>query len=189
MQKAVRASMSGVMPVRLFSRPRVVDTSSTETDAAAVHAAAVSVMGEASLSSRAASAQGAGVSAHRGASAGAFVRRRGYVLLFPLSPPRPMRFFFWWRMSALAEGVSYLLLLFVAMPLKYLYGQPEAVRWAGSLHGGLFVVFVGLLALAWRAGPMTLRQSALGFAASLVPFGAFGFDRYIVRRVEAEAAG
>jgi integral membrane protein len=97
-----------------------------------------------------------------------------------------MRVFFWWRMSALAEGVSYLLLLFVAMPLKYLYGQPEAVRWAGSLHGGLFVVFVVLLALAWRAGPLSLRQSVQGFVASLVPFGAFVFDRHIVRRVEAD---
>jgi integral membrane protein len=93
-----------------------------------------------------------------------------------------------WRVCALAEGVSYLLLLFIAMPLKYVYGQPLAVRLAGSLHGALFVVFVVLLALVLRARTMTLRQGAVAFVASVLPFGAFVFDRYIVRHVDAEGS-
>ena len=53
-----------------------------------------------------------------------------------------MSLFFAWRMSAIIEGISYLLLLFVAMPMKYMYGMPEAVSIVGSAHGLLFVVFI-----------------------------------------------
>ena len=51
------------------------------------------------------------------------------------------------RMTALAEGVSFLTLLFVAMPMKYFMGMPEVVRVVGSIHGGLFLLYVGLLAI------------------------------------------
>jgi integral membrane protein len=49
------------------------------------------------------------------------------------------------RAVALLEGVSYLLLLFVAMPLKYFWEMPLAVRIVGSLHGMLFIVFLAAL--------------------------------------------
>lgn len=98
-----------------------------------------------------------------------------------------MRLFFAWRVSAIAEGISYLLLLFIAMPLKYAYGMPEAVRLVGSLHGGLFVVFIGLLAAVYLKGTMTLKQCVMAFIASLLPFGAFVFDRHIKQRVSARA--
>jgi len=48
------------------------------------------------------------------------------------------------RMIALAEGVSFLTLLFIAMPMKYFMGMPEVVRVVGSIHGVLFVLYVGL---------------------------------------------
>lgn len=98
-----------------------------------------------------------------------------------------MRLFFAWRVSAIAEGISYLLLLFLAMPLKYLYGMPEAVRLVGSLHGGLFVVFIALLAVVYIKGTMTLKQCVVAFIASVLPFGAFVFDHYIKQRVSAHA--
>jgi integral membrane protein len=98
-----------------------------------------------------------------------------------------MRLFFAWRVSAIAEGISYLLLLFIAMPLKYAYGMPEAVRLVGSLHGGLFVVFIGLLAAVYLKGTMTLKQCVMAFIASLLPFGAFVFDRHIKQRVAARS--
>ena len=50
------------------------------------------------------------------------------------------------RIIALAEGISFLTLLFVAMPMKYFMGMPEVVRVVGSIHGGLFLLYVGLLA-------------------------------------------
>ena len=98
-----------------------------------------------------------------------------------------MRLFFSWRVSAIAEGISYLLLLLIAMPLKYLYGLPEAVRLVGSIHGGLFVVFMALLLAVYIRKTMTFKQCTAAFVASLLPFGAFVFDAYIKRRVEAPA--
>ena len=98
-----------------------------------------------------------------------------------------MRLFFAWRVSAITEGISYLALLFVAMPLKYMYGMPEVVRLVGSIHGGLFVVFMALLGAVYIRQTMTLKQCTGAFIASLLPFGAFVFDAYIKRRVKAPA--
>lgn len=98
-----------------------------------------------------------------------------------------MRLFLAWRISALTEGASYLVLLFLAMPLKYLYDLPEAVRLVGALHGGLFVAFMILLGAVYVRKTMTLKQCVAAFVASLLPFGAFVFDRYIKRRVTAPA--
>jgi integral membrane protein len=49
------------------------------------------------------------------------------------------------RLIAFLEGLSFVLLLFVAMPLKYLAELPMAVRIVGSVHGLLFLVFVAAL--------------------------------------------
>jgi len=71
------------------------------------------------------------------------------------------------------EGYSYLLLLFVAMPLKYIFKLPELVRIAGSIHGALFVAFVAaILAMIIQVG-MTLPKAIFAFLLSLVPFGTF----------------
>jgi integral membrane protein len=96
-----------------------------------------------------------------------------------------MSLFFAWRTSAILEGISYLLLLFIAMPLKYMYDMPFAVRVVGSAHGLLFVVFMVLLAIVYLRDTMTFKQCVMGFVASLVPFGAFVFDHYIKQRVVA----
>lgn len=98
-----------------------------------------------------------------------------------------MRLFLAWRVSAITEGISYLLLLLIAMPLKYMYGMPEAVRLVGSIHGGLFVIFMALLIAVYLRQTMTLKQCAAAFVASVLPFGAFVFDAYIKRRVQAPA--
>ena len=84
------------------------------------------------------------------------------------------------------EGVSYLVLLFVAMPLKYLAGMPKAVRIAGSIHGFLFVAFMVALADVWRKRGWSFRKVLLAFASSLVPFGTFALSRHI-RREERNA--
>ena len=79
------------------------------------------------------------------------------------------------------EGVSYLLLLFVAMPLKYLAGMPAAVRIVGSMHGILFVAFVIALLDVWRKRGWPLRKTAWAFLSSLYPFGTFFLSRQIRR--------
>lgn len=91
------------------------------------------------------------------------------------------------RIVALLEGLSYVLLLFVGMPLKYLMGFPQAVRMLGSAHGALFVLFVALLAHVLVVRQLSFGRAALAFGASLVPFGAFWFEAKL-RREEAAAA-
>jgi integral membrane protein len=78
---------------------------------------------------------------------------------------------------ALVEGVSFLILLFVAMPLKYFAGMPAAVKVAGWVHGVLFIFFCMALlhtavAAGWSAG-----RAGLVFVAALLPFGPFVVDR------------
>lgn len=81
------------------------------------------------------------------------------------------------RLVGILEGISFLFLLFVAMPLKYFAGMPLAVRIAGMAHGLLFLTFVYLLFAAATERDWPLRKSALAFFAALVPFGPFVLDR------------
>jgi integral membrane protein len=85
------------------------------------------------------------------------------------------------RLVAIAEGISYLLLLFVAMPLKYLWAMPQAVRVVGMAHGVLFIAFCGALLLAWSDRRWSFGRATLVFLSSLVPFGTFVMDRSLKR--------
>lgn len=80
------------------------------------------------------------------------------------------------RLIGFAEGVSYLLLLGVAVPLKYIAGMPEPVRVVGWLHGVLFVLYVIAVVRAarWRRWPWVQTLEAL--AASVFPLGTFLLD-------------
>jgi integral membrane protein len=80
------------------------------------------------------------------------------------------------RRVALAEAVSYLVLLTVAMPLKYLAGLPLAVRIVGLLHGVLFLVLCWALLQAWL-DKLALRRCMAFLALSFVPIVPFFFDR------------
>ncbi len=75
------------------------------------------------------------------------------------------------------EGYSYLLLLFVAMPLKYIWQMPEYVRIVGLIHGILFVVFVFFIVFLMMMKQLTLKQAFFAFILSLVPFGTFFLKR------------
>ena len=81
------------------------------------------------------------------------------------------------RLVALLEGASFLVLLFIAMPLKYLADQPLAVRVVGSIHGLLFLIFMAALLHAGNVRQWPFRRSVHAFVASIVPFGTFVFDR------------
>jgi len=89
------------------------------------------------------------------------------------------------RLVALLEGSSFLVLLLVAMPLKYLAGLPLAVRIAGSLHGLLFLLFIATLVRTSIQREWPFRRSAVAFAASVVPFGTFVFDRSLREEIAA----
>ena len=87
------------------------------------------------------------------------------------------------RLVALSEGASFLVLLFVAMPLKYLAGLPLAVRIVGSIHGVLFIAFVLILIRVSIDRAWPFRRSLLAFVSSIVPFGTFVFDRSLRQEI------
>jgi integral membrane protein len=87
------------------------------------------------------------------------------------------------RLVALLEGVSFVALLFIAMPLKYLAGLPLAVRIMGSVHGLLFLMFMVALYQASSERGWPHGRSLLAFVSSIVPFGTFIFDRSLRREI------
>lgn len=79
------------------------------------------------------------------------------------------------RIVALLEGTSLLLLLFIAVPLKYMADIPMGVKLVGPIHGVLFLWFVALMLLHLLRRDLTIPQSILGIVASFIPFGTFIF--------------
>lgn len=86
------------------------------------------------------------------------------------------------------EGISFLLLMGVAMPLKYLAGMPEAVRYAGWAHGLLFITYGMVIFAAWSDGKIPFRIAMMAFVASLLPFGPFVIDRKLETDEDKEEA-
>ena len=81
------------------------------------------------------------------------------------------------RAVAFLEGLSYVVLLFIAMPLKYAAGLPLAVRVVGSVHGFLFVWLALATWSAMRTRGKPLPWAARVALASLLPFGTFFLER------------
>jgi integral membrane protein len=82
-------------------------------------------------------------------------------------------------MIALAEGCSFLILLCIAMPMKYFMGMPEVVRVVGSIHGGLFLFYVGQLARVHFSQRWSFSFSLYALLASVIPFGTFMLDKQL----------
>ncbi|MCK5812648.1 MAG: DUF3817 domain-containing protein [Cocleimonas sp.] len=85
------------------------------------------------------------------------------------------------RWAALFEGSSLILLLFVAMPLKYYAGIPEAVKIIGPLHGILFLSFLVLLFSHAAKNELDPLKTMTGFVASFIPFGTFVFKAKMLK--------
>ncbi len=72
-----------------------------------------------------------------------------------------------------AEGYSYLFLLFLAMPLKYFFQLPEAVKYTGWIHGFLFIVYIVLLLYIYFVHKWTFVKTIIAVLVSLIPFATF----------------
>ncbi len=83
----------------------------------------------------------------------------------------------WLRKIGFAEGVSLLVLFFIAMPLKYIWNQPGAVKIIGWIHGGLFVLFMLLALRVYHQKAWPFKKLATAFVAAFLPFGTFVFDK------------
>ena len=83
------------------------------------------------------------------------------------------------RALSFVEGVSTLILFGVAMPLKYVWGMPLAVRVVGLTHGLLFSILVFQLFRAIRRVPLKQKIAWLCMVAAVLPFGPFVADRWL----------
>jgi len=88
------------------------------------------------------------------------------------------------RLINKVEGYSYLLLLFIAMPLKYLFELPLATKVVGMAHGALFMAFIYQLIKVAKNTPFSKKETSTFFIASLIPFGSFYTDKLCVEKLE-----
>tara|TARA_X000001036_G_C20539944_1_gene749843 strand:+ start:603 stop:884 length:282 start_codon:yes stop_codon:yes gene_type:complete len=85
------------------------------------------------------------------------------------------------RVIAFFEGISYILLLFIAVPIKYIFDDPAYVKLLGMPHGILFMIyiifsFIVNIKLKWN-----IKELFIILIASLVPLGTFYVDRKYLR--------
>lgn len=81
------------------------------------------------------------------------------------------------RLIAFIEGISYLVLLFIAMPIKYILDEPMFVKVIGMAHGVLFILFIFLLLITAKECKWKIPFISMAFIASLVPFGTFYLEK------------
>ncbi|ROO89833.1 integral membrane protein [Actinocorallia herbida] len=92
------------------------------------------------------------------------------------------------RYVSLAEATSFLLLLLVAMPLKYLADLPIAVSIVGAAHGALFIAYVGLVALCFRPLRWSLGKAFLALVASVLPVAPLFVEKHWIKEPVAGIA-
>lgn len=90
----------------------------------------------------------------------------------------------WLRKLGIVEGISTLLLFFVAMPLKHYADMPEAVRFAGSLHGFLFLTLLAMFLIGREVIPLPAKLVVGGIVGSVIPFGPFVTEIWLRRLAE-----
>lgn len=91
------------------------------------------------------------------------------------------------RTVGIYEGLSYLILLGIAMPLKYMFDLPLFVKYVGWAHGVLFVLYMLALLQVTLVHNWGLKKIVAGFIASLLPFGPFILDKKLLDKEEAAA--
>lgn len=84
------------------------------------------------------------------------------------------RFF---KIIATLEGISFLVLLLIAMPLKYAYDMPEYVRYVGMAHGMLFIAYIVLAVILKMEENWPVKKFLIICLASVIPFGTFYIER------------
>lgn len=104
------------------------------------------------------------------------------------SAPASDRLFQAFRAVALVEGVTTLLLFFVAMPIKYALGDPLWVQVMGPIHGYAFLAYLVLMAVVLRGRGWSRSDWSRTVFASFYPFGTFLNDPFLRRRRDAGLA-
>ena len=86
------------------------------------------------------------------------------------------------RVTALLEGVSYLLLLFIAVPIKYLFNDPAYVKLLGMPHGVLFIAYILFAMIFKNKFCWSNKEFLIISVASLIPFGTFYIDKKYLKK-------
>lgn len=87
------------------------------------------------------------------------------------------------KIIAIAEGISFLVLLLIAMPLKYMMQIPEPVKYVGWAHGVLFVLYGVLLLQVFIVVKWSFIKTLVAFLVSFIPFGTFWLDARINKEI------
>ncbi len=85
------------------------------------------------------------------------------------------------KLVAMFEGISFIVLLFIAMPLKYIWLMPMATKIVGMIHGGLFLLYLYAQYEASKKYGWGLKDNAIYLLASVIPFGTFFSDRRLAK--------
>src|SRR5690554_1536211 len=88
---------------------------------------------------------------------------------------------------AFIEGISTVILFFIAMPLKYFADWPLAVKYVGWAHGVLFIGYIILLISCWYFYKWTFKRFSVFFIASLIPFAPFWVERKLKTELQENA--
>lgn len=88
------------------------------------------------------------------------------------------------KRAALVEGLTLLALFCVAMPVKYWAGWPQAVSFAGPVHGLAFMVFLWFVVRSWAEGLIDWTGALRLFVGAFIPFGGFVNERWLNRKLE-----
>ncbi|MBC7914475.1 MAG: DUF3817 domain-containing protein [Pyrinomonadaceae bacterium] len=88
------------------------------------------------------------------------------------------------RLIGIIEGISYLCLLLIAMPLKYMYGNPLPVKYTGWAHGILFIAYIFLVLKAAYTLKWSYQRTGMFLLASLLPLATFILDANLKKEQE-----
>jgi integral membrane protein len=89
------------------------------------------------------------------------------------------------RYSGIIEGISFLILLLIAMPLKYVFHRPGFVLFFGWVHGALFITYGFLVIKIWIVRKWKFKRAFRAGIAAIIPLGTFFFDKEL-KKEEAE---
>ena len=79
----------------------------------------------------------------------------------------------WLRIIGVLEGLSFLILVCIAMPLKYYMGRPEAVKHVGMGHGLLFIAYIALVLFVSFKQKWSFKEIIIALICSFLPLGTF----------------
>ncbi|MFL0352570.1 DUF3817 domain-containing protein [Xanthomarina sp. GH4-25] len=87
------------------------------------------------------------------------------------------------RIIAFLEGISYILLLFIAVPIKYFGNDPQYVKLLGMPHGILFIGYIILAVILGSKLKWKTKTLLFILSASVIPFGTFYVDKVYLKQV------